>query len=88
MGGQQGHRMAKPFHEDLWTYNIALAREVAEMGFPEVQWDYIRFPDAPASDMARAVFTGSEGERRVDAVRGFLRYAEQELSDLPRKVDS
>ena len=71
------------FHEDLWTYNIALAREVAEMGFPEVQWDYIRFPDAPASDMARAVFTGSEGERRVDAVRGFLRYAEQELSDLP-----
>lgn len=70
------------FNEDLWSYNIALAREVAEMGFPEVQWDYIRFPDAPASDMARAVFTGGESERRVDAVRGFLRYAEQELADL------
>ena len=32
--------------------------------------------------MARAVFTGGESERRVDAVRGFLRYAEQELADL------
>ena len=71
------------FNEDLWSYNIALAREVAEMGFPEVQWDYIRFPDAPASDMARAVFTEGESERRVDAVRGFLRHAEQELADLP-----
>lgn len=71
------------FNEDLWSYNIALAREVAQMGFPEVQWDYIRFPDAPASDMDRAVFVGGEDRRRVDAVRGFLSYAEQRLADLP-----
>ncbi|MGB0542266.1 MAG: putative glycoside hydrolase [Longimicrobiales bacterium] len=71
------------FNEQLWSYNVALAREVAEMGFPEIQWDYIRFPDAPASDMARAVFVGGEDRLRVDAVRGFLSYAEQELADLP-----
>ena len=71
------------FDEELWDYNVALAREVAEMGFPEIQWDYIRFPDAPASDMARAVFPGGEGRSRVDAVRGFLRHAQDELSDLP-----
>jgi hypothetical protein len=67
----------------VWEYHVALAREVAEMGFPEIQWDYIRFPDAPDSDMARAVFTGSEGRPRVEAVRGFLAYAREELSDLP-----
>ncbi|MGB1840518.1 MAG: putative glycoside hydrolase [Longimicrobiales bacterium] len=71
------------FNEELWAYNVALAREVAEMGFPEIQWDYIRFPDAPASDMARAVFTGGEDRLRVDAVRGFLSYAREELADLP-----
>jgi len=71
------------FNEELWAYNVALAREVAEMGFPEVQWDYIRFPDAPVSDMERAVFVGGEDRLRVDAVRGFLSYAREELADLP-----
>ncbi len=72
-----------PFSEEMWTYHVELAREVAEMGFPEIQWDYIRFPDAPASDMARAVFAGSEDKLRVDAIRGFLMFAREELSDLP-----
>ncbi len=72
-----------PYDRRVWEYHVALAREVAEMGFPEIQWDYIRFPDAPESDMARAVFTGSEGRPRVEAIRGFLAYARDELSDLP-----
>jgi hypothetical protein len=72
-----------PFSEGMWAYPVALAREVAEMGFPEIQWDYIRFPDAPQSDMERAVFVGSEGRERVDAIRGFLSFAREELSDLP-----
>lgn len=71
------------YSRDVWDYHVQIAREVAEMGFPEIQWDYIRFPDAPESDMARAVFPGSEGLQRVDAVRGFLAYARDELSDLP-----
>jgi hypothetical protein len=72
-----------PYSRGLWEYNVTLAREVAEMGFPEIQWDYIRFPDAPQSDMNRAVFEGSEDMERVDAIRGFLSYAREELSDLP-----
>lgn len=72
-----------PFQKGLWEYNVAIAREVAEMGFPEIQWDYIRFPDAPESDYARAVFPGSEGMSRSEAIRGFLAYAQESLADLP-----
>ena len=72
-----------PFAEEVWDYNISIAREVAEMGFPEIQWDYIRFPDAPASDYERAVFPGGEGRSRVAAIRGFLTHAKEKLSDLP-----
>lgn len=72
-----------PFSEESWTYPIQIAREVAQMGFPEIQWDYIRFPDAPQSYIDRAVFAGSEGRDRVDAIRGFLTHARDELSDLP-----
>jgi hypothetical protein len=72
-----------PWSRGVWEYHVELAREVAEMGFPEIQWDYIRFPDAPERDLARAVFAGSEGKERADAIRGFLAYAREELSDLP-----
>ena len=70
------------YAEEVWRYNVEIAREVAAMGFPEIQWDYIRFPDAPDSDMARAVFTGNDGRPRFEAVRGFLSYAQDELDDL------
>lgn len=72
-----------PFSERMWDYNVEIAREVAEMGFPEIQWDYVRFPDAPQSDMNRAVFAGSEDRERVEAIRGFLVHARDGLSDLP-----
>jgi hypothetical protein len=71
------------FAPDVWGYHVQVAREVAEIGFPEIQWDYIRFPDAPASYLERAVFPGRDGRDRVDAVRGFLAYAREELADLP-----
>ena len=31
----------------VWDYHVDLAREVVRAGFPEIQWDYVRFPDAP-----------------------------------------
>ena len=33
-----------PFREEVWDYNIAIAREAVRKGFDEVQFDYVRFP--------------------------------------------
>ncbi len=65
----------------VWDYHIELAKEAAAIGFPEIQWDYVRFADAPQEDLDRAVFPGAEGRRRRDAVEAFLRYARAELED-------
>ena len=65
----------------VWDYHVELAREVAAVGFPEIQWDYVRFADAPQEDLDRAVFPGAEGRRRRDAVEAFLEYARAELED-------
>ncbi len=75
-----------PFNRAVWDYHVALAREVAEMGFPEIQWDYVRFPDAPASALGRADFPGREGRPRTEAIREFLAYSRAELSDLGVEV--
>lgn len=69
------------FHlPEVWQYHLELAREVVQAGFPEIQWDYVRFPDAPEDLMARAVFPGSEGRTRSQAVRDFLAYTKEGLA--------
>jgi hypothetical protein len=33
-----------PFSKEVWDYNIEIAERAAEIGFDEIQFDYIRFP--------------------------------------------
>ena len=63
----------------VWDYHIELAKEAAAAGFPEIQWDYVRFADAPQEDLGRAVYPGAEGQLRREAVGAFLEYARAEL---------
>ncbi len=68
------------FHDrEVWDYHVELALEAAAAGFPEIQWDYVRFPDAPENLLARAVFPGATGETRAQVVREFLQYAREAL---------
>jgi hypothetical protein len=71
-----------PYSKEVWDYHLAIAREVALMGFPEIQFDYVRFPDAPQADMDRAVFAGAEGRSKTDAIRELLQYTRAGLADL------
>ena len=38
-------RWVDPFRLEVWDYNIAIAKIMAELGFDEIQFDYVRFPD-------------------------------------------
>jgi len=70
-----------PYDSAVWDYHLDIAREVAAMGFPEIQWDYVRFPDAPRSELERAIFPGAEGRTRAQAIRELLAYTRRELGD-------
>jgi hypothetical protein len=70
------------FNKDVWDYNIAIAREAVELGFQEIQWDYVRFPDAPQSYLASAIWPAREGRTKEEGVRAFLLYAREQLADL------
>jgi hypothetical protein len=65
-----------PFNKEVWDYNIAVAVEVAQQGFDEIQFDYVRFPDAPGLAFARP----STETNRVQAIAGFLREARTRLT--------
>lgn len=60
------------------AYNLDLAAEVAQAGFDEIQFDYIRFPDDGP--------IGPDYSPRCQAVEAFLAQARSRL-DLPLSVD-
>lgn len=72
-GGQQ---WLNPFLQDNWNYVIALAKELAAMGFEEIQFDYVRFPG-----IVNTIAWGTDynEETRIAAVTGFLARAQREL---------
>lgn len=64
-----------PFEPVVWNYNIDIAVEAARAGFDEIQFDYVRFPDAPG-----LVYGRPNTERnRVAAIDSFLTLARARL---------
>lgn len=77
---QKGKPWVNPYSRVVWDYNIAIAREALDMGFAEVQWDYVRFPDVTDSRRAEMVFPGADGKSRDDNIRDFIDYSKQQLA--------
>ena len=74
-----------PTQPGVWEYHLDLAEEVVRLGFPEIQWDYVRFPDAPRSELAHARFPGLDRPKE-DVIRSFLSYARARLNALDHDV--
>lgn len=71
------------FNDSIWIYAAQLAAEAVQMGFDEIQYDYVRFPDEPRSRLQTAVFPARrEGETTRDGVRRNLRL----LAELTRPL--
>lgn len=75
----QGLRWTDPYRREVWEYNVALGKELASLGFDEVQFDYIRFPtDGDISDIRYAEETSEQ--KQYDTITAFLEYAYGELA--------
>jgi len=70
-----------PLREEVWKYNIAIAREAAARGFDEIQFDYVRFPTD--GKLGAAKYSGPVNkDTRLPAIAGFLGMARRELGPL------
>jgi hypothetical protein len=76
----EGKPWVNPYDRRVWDYNVAIAREALDMGFQEVQWDYVRFPDVTDAVRRTMVFPGSNGKSRQDNIRDFINYSRQQLA--------
>ena len=67
-----------PYNRNAWQYKVDLAVEAVElMGFNEIQFDYVRFPDLTWSyeEAGTIDFHDVYGETKAQAIQRFLMYA-------------
>ncbi|WP_223156046.1 putative glycoside hydrolase [Desemzia incerta] len=89
----RGESFVNPFSQEVWEYNVEIAKQAAKMGFKEIQFDYVRFPEGfeTRSDELKYTYGGYQEkglddiQQRVEAVTDFVKYAKKELE--PYGVD-
>ncbi len=71
-------RWPDPYNRKVWEYKVAVAKSAVAMGFKEIQFDYIRFPEHRIAGFNYQVPV----HQRAQAIEDFLRYAKAELEPL------
>lgn len=72
--------------EEHWKYIIELAKESYEIGFDEINFDYIRFPsDGNMKDIA---FTFAKGRTKPEVIRDFFKYLHDNVKDTGMKTSA
>ena len=73
-----GEYWPTPYNRSNWQYKVDLAVEAVElMGFNEIQFDYVRFPDSTwrYEEDGTIDFRNTYGETKAQAIQRFLMYA-------------
>jgi len=82
-----GDKFVNPFNKKVWKYNIDVSKEAAKAGFKDIQYDYVRFPEAFENVEGSLSYDKgdyknsklSDVDQRVDTITQFLKTARKEL---------
>ncbi len=77
---KEGLAWVNAYDKRVWEYNLGVAEELARLGFEEIQWDYIRFPE-PYRSLPKQVFPGATTSKPT-ILAEFLQAAQERLSRL------
>ncbi|MNO39701.1 hypothetical protein D3C76_298370 [compost metagenome] len=80
-----GDSFVNPYNQDVWKYNVEIAKEAAKLGFKEIQFDYVRFPEGFEKRADTLKYTKSS-RPRVEIISDFVKYAKSELGPLGVRV--
>jgi hypothetical protein len=70
---KNGRPWLDPHHREIWAYAGDIGDEAIALGFGEVQFDYVRFPDEPQL-IREAAFPLAQGRVRAQVIREQLGY--------------
>ena len=76
-----GNNWPNPYNTSSWDYPIALAKEAAELGFDEIQFDYVRFPSSEGKTKQIAFGFDSDTKTKSQVINSFLEKVMSELEE-------
>ena len=82
---KNGNPWLDPHHKEVWQYAGDLAKEAYDLGFSEVQFDYVRFPDEKRL-VTEATYPLANGRVRAQVIREQLGFVRQYLKPLKMPV--
>ena len=82
---KNGRPWLDPHQREVWKYAVDLAREAHELGFSEVQFDYVRFPDEKRL-ISETVYPLANGRTRAQVIRDQLGFVRNALKPLGMRV--
>ena len=71
---KKGQTWVNPYANAIWEYNYRVAEDAIKMGFGEIQFDYIRFPE-PYRSLPPQVFPEQRGRSKPQVLAEFLNTA-------------
>jgi hypothetical protein len=78
---KKGQTWVNPYANAIWEYNFRVAEEAIRMGFGEIQFDYIRFPE-PYKSLPPQVFPEQEGRTKPQVLAEFLNAARERFAKM------
>jgi hypothetical protein len=78
---KKGQTWVNPYANAIWEYNFRVAEEAIKMGFGEIQFDYIRFPE-PYKSLPQQVFPEQAGRSKPQVLAEFLTAARARFAKL------
>ncbi len=78
---KKGLTWVNPYANAIWEYNFRVAEEAIKMGFGEIQFDYIRFPE-PFRSLPQQVFPEQNGRSKPQVLAEFLKTARARFAKL------
>ena len=79
-----------PASKEAWDYNLIIAKDAAERGFDEINFDYIRFAsDGNLEDMDFPFWqkTRTNAGTKSEVIRNFFKYLREQLPGVKISVD-
>lgn len=77
---RKGLSWVDPTHEEVWAYNVAIAKEAISLGFDEINFDYVRFPSD--GDLSQVAYSNGTS-KRYEIMGNFYSYLSDKLANEP-----
>lgn len=82
---KNGQPWLDPHQREIWQYAVDLAKEAYDLGFSEVQFDYVRFPDEQRL-ISESAYPLANGRVRAQVIREQLQFLRTALKPLAMPV--